>query len=299
MKWPFLRMKKYRITIQQLDLILKSSETHSSYTLVKNVLNLPFETSDLFLKQFNIHDSFHFFEHVQILYILRRIISLVKESALSLLYPSVMLLSSFLLLSVFKVQFQRILISMNIVVPQSVTLIVFVNYLLIVCFMILGLLYMWIKQSLYRRVLLMSLLKRTRLFKIISELILITTIKSLLSSQVSLKEVHTLISKHSNHSLMRIMSNDLLQIIEEGKTIMIWLNNYTAFPSMSNWLFEQINQSNRSNLSLWVDQLQLSLKQTLHTIKSILLSCFYGLIALNIMAMLTMFSLPYEWIHQL
>jgi hypothetical protein len=299
MKWPILRMKKYRLSLQQLDLILKSAESHSSFTIVKNVLNLPFETSAHFLKQFNIHDSFHFFEHVQILYTLKKISLTVKESALSLIYPLVMLLSSFLLLSIFKTQFERMLIPMNIEIPPNVTLIVLTNYLLIACLLILSILYIWIKVSLYRRVLLMSFLKKTKLFKIISELVLVNAIKSLISSQVSLKGVHTLISKHSNHSLMRIMSNDLNQIIEEGKTMMIWLNNYSAFPSMNNWLYEQINQSNHSNIVLWSNQLQLSLKQMLQRVKNILLTSLYGMIALNIIAMLTMFSLPYEWIHQL
>jgi len=299
MKWPFLRMKKYRLSVQQLDLILKSSESHTSYTLVKNVLNLPFETSAHFLKQFNIHDSFHFFEHVQILHTLKKISLTVKESTLSLIYPLVMMLSSFLLLSIFKTQFEKILISMSIVIPPNVKLIVFTNQLLIALLVIFSLITMYIKVSLYRRVLFMSLFKKTKLFKIISELVLVNTIKSLITSQVSLKEVQTLISKYSNHSLMRIMSNDLNQIIEEGKTMMIWLNNYSAFPSMNNWLYEQINQSNKSNIALWSDQLQLSLKQMLQRFKNIVLTSLYAMIALNIMAMLTMFSLPYEWIYQL
>jgi len=292
-------MKKYRLSVQQLDLILKSSESHTSYTLVKNVLNLPFETSAHFLKQFNIHDSFHFFEHVQILHTLKKISLTVKESTLSLIYPLVMMLSSFLLLSIFKTQFEKILISMSIVIPPNVKLIVFTNQLLIALLVIFSLITMYIKVSLYRRVLFMSLFKKTKLFKIISELVLVNTIKSLITSQVSLKEVQTLISKYSNHSLMRIMSNDLNQIIEEGKTMMIWLNNYSAFPSMNNWLYEQINQSNKSNIALWSDQLQLSLKQMLQRFKNIVLTSLYAMIALNIMAMLTMFSLPYEWIYQL
>jgi len=77
------------------------------------------------------------------------------------------------------------------------------------------------------------------------------------------------------------------------------LNNYSAFPSMNNWLYEQINQSNKSNIVLWSDQLQLSLKQMLQHLKNIVLTSLYAMIALNIMAMLTMFSLPYEWIYQL
>ncbi|MBS3990492.1 MAG: hypothetical protein KGZ51_00330, partial [Erysipelothrix sp.] len=136
-------MKKYRLSVQQLDLILKSSESHTSYTLVKNVLNLPFETSAHFLKQFNIHDSFHFFEHVQILHTLKKISLTVKESTLSLIYPLVMMLSSFLLLSIFKTQFEKILISMSIVIPPNVKLIVFTNQLLIALLVIFSLITMY------------------------------------------------------------------------------------------------------------------------------------------------------------
>lgn len=299
MKWIILRKKKYRLSLQQLDLILKSSSAHTSYTVVKHILNLPFETSEIFLKQYNIHDSFHFFEHVQILFTLKNIIQNIKNNALNLAYPLIMLISSSVLLNVFQSQFKRILVPMNISIPTNVSLILLIHYVLIVLLCLSIIFILWVKQSLYRRVLILSLLKKTRLIKIVYELVLITTIQSVTTSSVSLKEIHILISKHTNHALMRIMANDLNQIIEEGKTMMYWLDNYGSFPTMNKWIYEQISQSNQTNLLLWSDQLQLSLRQTLMHWKNILLSTLYGLIALNIMAMMSLFSLPYEWIHQL
>ncbi len=267
--------------------------------MIKTIFNLPFETSEMFLKQYDIDDSYHFFEHINILYTQKSMIQTIKNQLLSLIYPLFMLVSSSLLLRIFINQFQVIMITMNISIPNNVELIMFIHLLLLISTVLLILFFIWIKKSLYRRVIFISLFRKTKVFRMFYEIILINVIQSLSSSHLSLKEIYTLISKHSNHALMRIMSNDLKQIIEEGKTLMVWLEDFSSFPSMKHWVYEQINQSNTSNLMLWNDQLQIGLRQIFVRWKSIILTCCYALIAFNIIAMLSIFNLPYEWIHQL
>lgn len=292
-------MKKVQISVQQLELILKSSHSHTSYAVIKTILNLPFASSELFLKHFNIIDSYYFIEHIRIIYTQKLVIQEVKNQLFSLGYPFLMLLSSSLLLRVFINQFENILISMNLSIPSNVWFVMFMHYVLLGLIVLIVAFSIWITQSLYRKVLFISFFKPTKVFKVMYELLLITVILSLSPTKLSLSDVHCLISKHSNHALMRIMSNDLQQIIEEGKTLMVWLENNSSFPTMKHWVFEQIKTGNTSNLMLWSDQLQIGLKQIFIRWKSILMSCCYGLIILNIMAMLSMFNLPYEWIHQL
>lgn len=299
MKQPFLKMKKPKLSVQQLELILKSSHSRSSYTVIKTILDLPFETSESFLKQYDIDDSYHFVEHINILYTQKSVIEVLKNQLISLIYPFFMLVSSSLLLRIFINQFQVIMITMNISIPNSVKFVMFMHVILFVSLVVLILFLLWIQKTLYRRVIFISLFRKTKVFRLFYEIVLITVIQSLPPSQLSLKEIHTLISKHSSHALMRIMSNDLKQIIEEGKTLMVWLENFSSFPSMKHWVYEQINQADTSNLALWNNQLQIGLKQIFIRWKSLFLTCCYALIAFNILAMLSIFNLPYEWIHQL
>lgn len=299
MRLPLLKMKKAHLSIQQLELILSSSHSHTSYTVVKTIFNLPFETSELFLKQYEIEDSSLFLEHVRIIYTLKSLIQVIKYQFLNLLYPLIMLASSSLLLRIFINQFKNILNTMNISIPNSVSLVLLMHYVVLTLFFLTTGFFIWLNQSLYRKVLIISLFKRIKVFKIVNELILITVVLSLSSKHLSLREIHNLISKHSNHVLMRIMSNDLKQIIEEGKTLIVWLEKYSSFPTMTYWVYEQINEGNIPNLVLWSNQLQIGLKQIVLKWKNVLMSCCYALIVLNILAMLTTFKLPYEWIHQL
>jgi hypothetical protein len=299
MKLPSLKMKKVQLSAQQLELILKSSDSHTSYAVIKTILNLPFETSEQFLRQFNIFDSYHFLEHIRILHTQKSVIQVIKNQLLSLAYPFVMLVSSSILLRIFVNQFENILIPMNISIPSHVLIMMTMHYGLLSLLVIVIALYIWIKQSLYRKVLFFSFFKAVKTFKVIYELLLITVILSLSTTQLSLKEIHGLMSKHSEHALMRIMSNDLNQIIEEGKTLMDWLENNSSFPMMRHWVYEQIKEGNTSNLFLWSDQLHIALKQIFIRWKSVLMTGCYGLIIFNIMAMLSIFNLPYEWIHQL
>lgn len=299
MKRPSLKMKKVQLSFQQLELILKSSHSHTPYAVIKTILNLPFATSDLLLKHFNIFDSYHFLEHIRIIYTQKSVIQEFKNQLFSLGYPLLMLLSSSLLLRVFINQFENILITMNISIPSNVLFVIVMHYVMLGILIFLIIFFIWIRQSLYRKVLFLSFFKSTRVFKVMYELIFITVILSLSPIQLSLSDVYSLITKHTKHPLMRIMSNDLKQIIEEGKTLMTWLENNSSFPTMNHWVYEQIKEGNTSNLVLWSDQLQIGLKRTLIRWKSIVMTLCYGLIILNIMAMLSMFNLPYEWIHQL
>lgn len=299
MKLPLLKMKKVHLSIQQLELILSSSHSHTSYTVIKTIFNLPFETSELFLKQYEIEDSSLFLEHIRIIYTLKSLIQTIKHQFLNLLYPLIMLISSSLLLRIFINQFKNILNTMNIFIPYTVSLVLLIHFIVLSLFVLVTGFFIWLNQSLYRKVLLISLFKKTKVFKLVNELILITVVLSLSSKQLSLREIHSLISKHSNHALMRIMANDLKQIIEEGKTLMIWLEKYSSFPTMRLWVYEQINEGNAPNLVLWSNQLQIGLKQIVLKWKNVLMTCCYALIVLNILAMFTTFNLPYDWIHQL
>jgi hypothetical protein len=87
MKLTSLRMRKVQISVQQLELILKSSHSHTSYAVIKTILNLPFASSELFLKHFNIFDSYYFLEHIRIIYTQKSVIQDIKSQLFSLGYP--------------------------------------------------------------------------------------------------------------------------------------------------------------------------------------------------------------------
>lgn len=283
----------------QLSLIHQTCELNQSYEVIKSMFNLPYETNQLFLKQYGIEDKHHFYEHIDIL----KSLHWLKEQWLNVLYstfyPLSMYLSSCLMLVFFQSQFKGVLNQMSFTFPLEFKIMIGINTVFIITLLLFVLILGWLSLAMFRKVLVIQALRHLPLIKLIFEWHFMVAFNSFKHHHLAINHVISLIKTHQNNALFRILTIDLKEHIERGEGMKQWIEANSQHTNMHGWLYEQISLHHQKNCLLWQKQLENTITLELSKIKRQLLLTLYLLIGFNLMAMMSLLSLPYQWMRSI
>lgn len=279
----------------QLSLIHQSCELNQSYEVIKTMFNLPYETNQTFLKDYGIEDNHHFYEHIDILKSLQWLKEQWLKVLASLFYPLSMLLSSYMMLVLFRFQFKRILHQLDFSFPLEFKFMIWINTFVFIALVLCVLMLWWLSQSLFRKVLVLQTYRNQPMIKLILEWHFMVAFNSFKHHHLAINHVIRLIKTYQNNALFRILAIDLKELIERGEGMKQWIERNSQHVNMHGWLYEQISLHHQKNCQLWQKQLENSISLELHKINRHVLFVLYVLIGLNLMAMMSLLALPYQW----
>lgn len=261
--------------------------------------NLPYETNQMFLKNYGIDDSHHFYEHIDILKSLFWLKDQWLKVFYSIVYPCSMLISSYLMLVLFRFQFKTILSQMNFSFPWEFNFMIWVNSMVIVIVVSGVLLVWWLTASLFRKVLAIQNCRNHSFIKLVIEWHFIIAFNSFKHDHLAINHVVNLIKTYQDNALFRILTIDLKELIERGEGMKQWIEDNSHHHHMQGWLYEQISLHHHKNCQLWQKQLENCIVLELHKINRKVLLVLYLFIGFNLMAMMTLLALPYQWMKNI
>lgn len=280
----------------QLSLIHQSCELNQSYEVIKTMFDLPYETNQLFLKSYGIEDKHHFYEHIDILKSLHWLKECWIKVLYSLFYPATMYLSSYFMLLFFRFQFKSVLDQMSFSFPLEFKLMIGVNTLICVALLLSVLVLWWLASTMFLKVLVIQSHRNQPLVKLIVEWHFIIAFNSF-KHHLAINHVVSLIHAYQNNAIFRILSIDLKELIERGEGMKQWIEENSHHKNMHGWLYEQLSLHHQKNCLLWQNQLENSITLKLDKLKRQLLLALYLLIGFNLMAIMSLLSLPYQWMR--
>lgn len=294
-KFQFKFHRSKKLSSQLLHHIASSNSSLTSFSLIKTMYQLPYDSSQALLIQYKIDDHQHFFEHLKILKSNAWLKDMVLKQLMSLSYPFMMFLTSTILFHIFHHQFQPILKQMSLNVSLEITLLKGVHILVLTSLLLIIIFLFWIQKAMYRKVMCLQLFRSNRIVKALLEWEFMSVVNSHLSSSFSIQRLISLMKAHQNNPILSILSYELKEHIELGENMLSWITKLSLNPTMSYWLEEQITTQHMQNCSLWQDQLQFALQHYFIRLKLGIQAIIYILIAFNIMGMISLLTLPYEW----
>jgi hypothetical protein len=297
-KCLFKLNKSKKISSYLLRHIASSKSSLTSYALIKSMYHLPFESSQAFLAEYDILDHQHFFEHLSILKSNLWLKELVSKQLLTLTYPAMMLISSTLLFHIFHFQFQPILQQMNLSISFESIVLKVIHIFVLISSLLAIFSFFWINRAMYRKILCIQIFRKTRLIRSIMEWEFMSVVNSV-QSLISVQSIITLMKCHTNNPVLSILSFELKEHIEQGENMVRWIEKLSINPTMSLWLEDQINNQHFQNCGLWQKQLEFAIQHHFTQIKFVTHTFIYILIAFNIMGMISLLTLPYEWMVNL
>lgn len=171
-----------------------------------------------------------------------------------------------------------------------------VNTLICVALLLSVLVLWWLASTMFLKVLVIQSHRNQPLVKLIVEWHFIIAFNSF-KHHLAVNHVVSLIHAYQNNAIFRILSIDLKELIERGEGMKQWIEENSHHKNMHGWLYEQLSLHHQKNCLLWQNQLENSITLKLDKLKRQLLLALYLLIGFNLMAIMSLLSLPYQWMR--